>query len=515
MNVLIVDDEMQIVEIIKRSIDWSKLNIAQVFTAYNAQEARRILEKEYIQIAVCDIEMPQENGLDLISWSKNHSPETLNIILTSYPQFEYAQDAIEQGVFQYLLKPVAYDKLENVIQNAVDKVKEDKRVKEYSEFGKNVSRAKEDLKQKFYQNLLDNLVVPKSESIKREADKFQIEWDYEDKYCCILFHNNGDMLISGLEGSLKYALLNILEELSQNYMETTGFIYRNNVVAICHYKEGSVEEFCKQYMEQCQKLFPFQMCAFASGSLYLWELPATYIALKKIISVNVFEFGIIHHLDRIEPKAKYTRRNQQQKLSQEIIAGDINGILENAGRVLREAINRYLIDREFLLEFRRNVQQLVYSYMGNISISQIMDEDWNPLFYGKYNLTIEDTWRWLEYLDKTLQKESNSSDTKDVVKMTKRFLEENYQQDITRESVSEAIYLNSDYLNRIFKKETGYTLMNYLQKVRIESAKKYLRETELSISIISQNTGFDTATYFTKIFRKLTGITPKEYRENR
>ena len=91
MNIMIVDDEIATLEILSASIDWSLLGIHQVFTVRNAMEAKALLAKDSIAITVCDIEMPRESGLELISWIKDLYPEIVNIILTGHQDFNYDQ----------------------------------------------------------------------------------------------------------------------------------------------------------------------------------------------------------------------------------------------------------------------------------------------------------------------------------------------------------------------------------------------------------------------------------------
>ncbi|MBR2995919.1 MAG: response regulator [Lachnospiraceae bacterium] len=126
MNIIIVDDETAILDILKRSIHWDELGIHEVFTARNASEAKSVLTRQPVDIAVCDIEMPRESGLSLISWINDFYPEMVNIILTGHQDFNYARDAISLGVFAYLLKPVLFAELEKTIGAAVSQIRADR-----------------------------------------------------------------------------------------------------------------------------------------------------------------------------------------------------------------------------------------------------------------------------------------------------------------------------------------------------------------------------------------------------
>lgn len=131
MNIMIVDDEIATLEILRCSIDWESLGIRQVFTAKNTLEAKALLTKESMEITVCDIEMPRESGLELIAWIKDLYPEIVNIILTGHQDFNYARNAVSLGVYAYLLKPILFAELEATVKTAIEKI-DSERSPEYS-----------------------------------------------------------------------------------------------------------------------------------------------------------------------------------------------------------------------------------------------------------------------------------------------------------------------------------------------------------------------------------------------
>ncbi|MBS5522032.1 MAG: helix-turn-helix domain-containing protein [Clostridiales bacterium] len=122
-RVLMVDDEEIALEAMKKGVAWSRLGVSEVFTATNITDARQIIAREGIDILICDIEMPNGSGIDLVSWMKEHSREIICVFLTCHSDFSYAKRAISLGVLDYLLKPVDYDELEEVIEKAIQKKK--------------------------------------------------------------------------------------------------------------------------------------------------------------------------------------------------------------------------------------------------------------------------------------------------------------------------------------------------------------------------------------------------------
>ncbi len=98
-----------------------------------------------------------------------------------------------------------------------------------------------------------------------------------------------------------------------------------------------------------------------------------------------------------------------------------------------------------------------------------------------------------------------------VVQSVKEYLHEHYMEPIGRQEIEEAVHLNGDYLNRIFKSATGYSLIQYIQYYRILVARRLIAEEKCTITEVGTSVGFDTPSYFTKVFKKWTNITPLEY----
>lgn len=100
------------------------------------------------------------------------------------------------------------------------------------------------------------------------------------------------------------------------------------------------------------------------------------------------------------------------------------------------------------------------------------------------------------------------------VEKVKTYIETHFKEEMTRESLASEVFMNPDYLSKLFKKNTGSSLMDYVTKVRIERAKELLERTVLPISEIAIETGYSNTAYFTKMFKKYTnGVTPREYRK--
>ena len=119
-RVLLVDDEENVLEILKSTIQWQELGVELLLTAQDGQHALEIMEQQRIDLLITDIEMPCLDGISLIRQVRTLYPDTRCILLTAYGEFEYAREAISMGVENYLLKPVAKEEVEKTIKKALD-----------------------------------------------------------------------------------------------------------------------------------------------------------------------------------------------------------------------------------------------------------------------------------------------------------------------------------------------------------------------------------------------------------
>lgn len=124
MKLLIVDDEIFAIEGIKAGVNWEVLEFSEVLTANSYAQAVEIMEKNPAEIILCDIEMPNESGLELVAWVNEHHPMTECIILSCHDEFDFARQAVQLKCLDYILKPTRYDFLTEVLHKAIQTMKE-------------------------------------------------------------------------------------------------------------------------------------------------------------------------------------------------------------------------------------------------------------------------------------------------------------------------------------------------------------------------------------------------------
>ena len=119
MKLLIVDDEVFAIQGIKDGVNWGLLEFEEVLTANSYTQAVDLLRHKPVDIILCDIEMPDESGLELIRWVNDHYPETECMILSCHDEFDFARQAVQLKCLDYILKPARYEFLTEALSKAI------------------------------------------------------------------------------------------------------------------------------------------------------------------------------------------------------------------------------------------------------------------------------------------------------------------------------------------------------------------------------------------------------------
>lgn len=522
-KIVIVDDELKIVQLIQRLIDWDNLPLNLVGTAHDGLAALELIEKEQPDIVVLDIRMPGYNGIELISRSKEFNTHIHFIIVSGYRHFEYAHNAIKFGVEDYLLKPVKKEEINRTLRKIICKKQQNNQLAEIKQ---------SNLEQGFLESIFlgDPHVLPSREECN---SRFNINLEYEN-YEVLLLKNDlnstelNDNEISLLEdktvSSIKscfsdnripyffhigekgyYFLLNYRDRDQKfvgnyifNLIESIHsyrdlFINLNATVA----RSGTFNEFSevRKKMSDVEILI---LDRFYRGSgTILEEMPQNESPLKaKDILTGAVRAELVKYIEILDSRS---------------LECSINNIYENLER--EKALRGGLI-----IELIEELISLFYYNMGQFfEISEAQKEKITHLrsvlknqSFGKMLFSIvADEFRGI--IDKQ-QIERNSRDDKPILE-TKKYINDHFFMNMTLEEVSDQIGMNPTYLSSLFKKKTGIGFIEYLTQVRIEEAKELLSNPNRSISDTAGEVGYKDAKHFTRQFKKIVGLSPAEYRK--
>ncbi|AQR96756.1 response regulator transcription factor [Clostridium saccharoperbutylacetonicum] len=525
MNIMVVDDSIQNVKAIATSIEWEKLGIAKVHTAYNISQAKEIIENNDIQIIICDIEMPQGSGLDLIEWVKINSPQTENILLTCHAEFEYAKRAIELGSFDYLVKPIPFKELENKISQLIAKIKASSKLKKHSEYWDNNQKQIEGF---FWYELIAGKITGNCEEIETYAKKKNVSFNKDFKYLLVLLTKK--RVISRLEewneNSLSFALENIAKETILNEIPSSSMTVGEEEIIIIVPEIGDKEtsldnigKSCVNYIIDCNKYLGCSITGYIGRYVNGDNLADEFSELQSLDKNNVSFVSKIIDLN----SGTLNDSNEKEILLPNISEWSLmlyNGDSENAVKEVKKYIDELVkgerINRRVLNIFHQDILQMLYSFLEQkgIQAHQLFDDEKSEKLYINATNSIDDMIKWVIYVfNKAVSYVDEVTKSQTVIEKVKTYIKENYNKDITRDDIASYVFLNPDYLSRIFKKATGLSLTEYLTEQRIEKSMQLLSTTNIQISSISDEVGYNNMNYFSKIFKKITGTTPIEYRK--
>jgi len=192
-------------------------------------------------------------------------------------------------------------------------------------------------------------------------------------------------------------------------------------------------------------------------------------------------------------------------------------VLAEIRAYLEERVARGEADAELLQQFQQNFLQTVYFILmatGRTAHECIGDSISMKLSRDACN-SIADMIAWVEHtVSKVVAPDFKRQQPHEIVEHVKRFIAAHLDQsDLSREEIAQHAYLNPDYLARIFKRETGQSLMEYLLEERIKLAKELLLNSGKTVGEIASAVGFSHFSHFSRMFRRVTGVNPNEYRQ--
>lgn len=484
MRVLIVDDERPIREWIAMCLKKINLPVEIVGSAANGKEAYEIFCEKPLDVIITDIRMPVMDGLELMRRIKQRTEKISFIILTCHEEFSYAREALKLGTEDYLLKTeIDQEQLEKIF------LKISRTRKKYGS-EENVFLER----QAFIYSVLQGNLVPDGDAFRKlgiyEEDKDyfitmikgigenQVNQDQRElktkDYSCVYFFYEKDIVLILVWTRRMYSQAAQLQKLTEFAGDMLG-LWGGTVGVSRIYSE--TEDFLKAYREASAQLEKGFYKGKKSVNLELLQPSQTE-------AVEASQCGT-------EEMVKQIYRLSRAELGEKFMDW-LDGIGES-GSMKSDALKEECI-------FVLNRMKDKYSSL-NVDRNRILQAE----SFGELRSVIADLIMDLWNLeDKRMA---------GYVREAVQYIEENYSQSCKLETVAKHVGLNPDYLSRLFKSNTNQTFNAYLTEVRMEAAKRMLVESDMTIGEVAERTGYQNIAYFSRVFKKYTGITPFDYKK--
>lgn len=523
-SVLLVDDEEEVIQIIMKKIDWESMGFRMAGYAHNGVEALEMAEELQPDVVLTDIKMPYMDGLTMSRKLKEQYRTVKIIIFTGFDEFEYAKEAIDIEVEQYILKPVNADELKKVflrIRENLDREMDEKR---------NIDKLREYyleslplLQESFYTSLIEGRIP------ENQIEKYLASYQIRLKgpfYVVTILHISAAVSPPEMNQFLLTVSVKKLaeEQLIEKY-DGRVFVYLGDIVVISQFCSADeiteytdfMDEFCRFAKRICDARVTAgigHVCSRIQDLRTSYQGAGTAVSYRAIYgntrAINIAE---------IDPQ-----ENADESWEHQAIQGILKKIKTGNREALQDQINQCM--RHFsehntsLQKYRVFILELVaeivrFGNSNQIVVDEILGESSN-YERGFQADSPEELRDWLLEIGTKIQdyvSQERSNTTKSFVTKAVELVKESYSdQDISIETVCRKLGVSAAYFSTVFKKETGKTFISYLTDYRMEQAVELLLTTDDKTYIIAEKVGYADPNYFSYVFKKKYGVAPSRYR---
>lgn len=512
MKVFIVDDEMITIRMLKNIILWEDFGLEIIGYANDGQQAYNMILNEKPDIIISDIKMNNMSGLELVEKVQSIYKDVKFILMSAYADFGYVKEAMRLGCSDYILKPIDELELEKTLRKVIEQIRgiqNEKKVIDNSE------------KQLRLLNLYKYMKFGNNiNKVLKNVNEFEIKFD---KFALILVQQNNTSMD-------EYTHTNSIELIQEKYI--------NSVLEDIIKAKKNKNFICFEYEEDAWLLLieDVDTKEIVSISQYIIDnfmenLNLNVLICFSPIGKNLEDMPLLY--DQIKSLSKYSFYIGEEKIlgynyncdGNEIDKLRYIGLIREAEQSLqnnniehlKEIVNgAFELTREFNPNILENIYEFCYRIL--IVVNKMLKNDYKTIKYEelqKYS-SLKELKKFVINSIEKLDINSIENTTKKYskpVEQTLKIIQRDYDKNISLDDISQSIAVSKNYFCYLFKREVGVSLWNYLTQVRLQQAKKLLKETEMKTYEIAFKVGYDNPSYFSKIFKKIEHMTPNEYRE--
>ena len=532
IKVFLVEDEMVIRNGIVKSINWEKEGYRLVGEASDGELAYPMILKEKPDILLTDIKMPFMDGLELSRLVKQELPDTKILIFSGYDEFEYAKEAIRIGVTEYLLKPVSSAQLLEVMRRISKQIEQDREEREmlrqYQEDMKeNVERERQnffshvirgevsigeavkngkkygmDLSAGFYSIILFKIFSTPEENIVSEHI-WKICEKIETKVDEILYAYYFQRGIDGWVFLLTAESKEQMEERQKNLCDCLAEIMKNERKVEYFGGIGKPVERIRnlgQSFRDAERIFAERFTRQSNQFLSGFEKMDVY----KDDEFQIKDLGDVGKLrEMIE---KFLNNGTKEELEEFM---DTYFIRMKEDKLQSTLMRQYIIMDIYIviMSFCEKIDAVNHDYQQETEKLKSTIQNMNSVSEIRLYITY--------MLNQAIELRDSISKKRyaDIIKAAEKMISEHYMsEEISLNSVADSVGMSPSYFSSVFSKESGKTFVEFLTETRMEKAKELLMCSALKTSEIGYEVGYKDPHYFSYIFKKTQGCSPKDYR---
>nr|MBQ8253471.1 helix-turn-helix domain-containing protein [Lachnospiraceae bacterium] len=480
-------------------------------------------------IAIMDIQMPGINGIEAMREIRATNASTIFIIMSAYDKFDYAKEAINLGVLEYLNKPMDRVKIIEVVRRAMRQIdrERDKRSQDL------MIREKMETVVPIIENgFVQNLLFQEFYGEDMESFKQLLGIEAEQGYMmAIVFGESqeGNHMTNAVGTSVRVqGRAREMREIIKGYFPgAIGSTMANKVAVFVPAKTPLMDyneriEIIEKARVMVRKLRQHFDVAFRVGFGAVRSIGEAMESYNEALESLASTSGTVAHFDDVPIGCEYEENypvETEKNIFEKLEKGDLNGTLAAANQFFDWMVENYAdypMDVKLkALEFVLWSEHVAYSNTRKVyEFRSRQDYLPNILSFDNY----EQLRKW--YLDRITQacrdimtrKEEQSGS---VIDKAKEYIGARYHKDISLDDVSREVDISPYYFSKIFKEETGENFIEYVTNIRIGKAKELLQNSDMSMKEICSAVGYSDPNYFSRTFKKNVGVTPTEYKEGK
>lgn len=525
MKLLLVDDERYVIESIKKNICWERTGITEIYTAFTMKQAQEIITAVKMDIIISDIVMPAATGFDLVQWVREQNFRIQVIFLTSYAEFDYARRAIQLESVEYLLKPIDFEKLEEALKKAEHAVLQGKQIEKLTEASAQWEKDRTMLQKDIWRNSLSGNMTKSQFCEAAKRMNLYHDGSIFFKPVCFYMDHKSEGTQKWEPSTIEFIMQNVLTELFDSlYVRVDTVLceseYRYWVILSADKipEEGEkikekelLDQFVHWLTDHMHSCF---WCGAGNWSEFS-EMTAQADDLRKMHESSLSVWNEVIYLQEFQPSGAVYKNPELDTWKTLLAEEDVEAVITSIHSYLETVRKNEMITQQLLLSLRTDVTQMVYVWLSEMGIYA------NALFSDKESekymrAAVNGFNEMMEYVENLMRKAVGYKlyITKEasVADQICTYIDSHFREEIRRDELAELVYLNTDYMSRMFKKEKGVSISNYILQKRVDEAKKLLCSSSLPINSVSLHIGYSNFSYFTKMFKENTGLTPLEYR---
>lgn len=529
-TILLVDDDAVFRTQMKSRMNWEEEGFVIVSEAHNGRDAIEIIGTCRPDIIITDISMPVINGIELIDYVSEFYKGIQIIALSAYNDFDYVRGSLKGGALDYLLKnELSNENLLKILRTAAGKVA-----------SKNVQASIPPVlnREKSIQEFLILLIsgcVNNREEIMTTLSELDLEMLTKGLIVAVMEPDN-DRLKKDLDESEYYKFLYSIKSILQESANSSRgalvtVIGRSRILVLIPMLERSIRIFQDHYRKVLANMrdnvsrFMNENVSFGVSKLCtdITGLSPYYEQAVEILESKRFQ-GKTSFIAEADNELKENKIITLDLSVEREIYASIRGKSDTASStIVRRIFDCFLEEGRSKEDIQMVLAELLNIVMkeiqdNDISIEQVFQED-NLSYQTLHEYQkLPELKEWFagvfDRLDRFYAKNRLTAQYNEITKKSIHYMDNNYKLRISLSDIAKAVSVNSSYLSRLFKNDTGINIMDYLNKIRIEKSAMLIMEGKLSLKSIADEVGIQSYNHFFKLFKKYYGVTPGEYKQN-